>query len=81
MAEGHAVARNTPYAGGHILDRHGCPARGVHAIQVELDRTLYLDAALDRPGKGLAATATLVGRMLAALEDEAAAPAWPHAAE
>ncbi|WP_374944323.1 N-formylglutamate amidohydrolase [Sphingomonas sp.] len=71
-ASGHRVALNTPYAGGHILDTHGAPPRGVHAIQLELDRSLYLDPALDRPGAGLAATATLVARMLAALEDEAA---------
>jgi N-formylglutamate amidohydrolase len=67
----HAVGLNAPYAGGHILDRHGAPSRGVHAIQLELDRSLYLDAALDRPGKGLAQTAALLVRVLAALEDEA----------
>lgn len=72
LASGHAVALNAPYAGGHILDLHGAPSRGVHAIQLELDRMLYLDAALDRPGPGLAATAALVAAMLAALEDEAA---------
>ena len=82
IARGHAVSRNTPYAGAHILDRHGTPARGIHAIQVELDRTLYLDAALDRPGKGLAAAAALVERMLTALEDEAVGSAdWSLAAE
>ena len=82
IAAGHPVARNTPYAGGHILDRHGAPAGGVHAVQVELDRTLYLDAALDQPGPGLAATAAMVAQMLAALEDEAvAASSWRDAAE
>lgn len=34
---------NSPYAGGHIVERHGAPFRGVHAVQLELDRTLYLD--------------------------------------
>lgn len=80
-AAGHAIARNTPYAGGHVLERHGAPAGGVHAVQVELDRTLYLDAALDRPGAGLAATAAMVGRMLADLEDEALGGARREAAE
>jgi N-formylglutamate amidohydrolase len=81
MAAGHRVARNTPYAGGHILERHGRPGRGIHAVQVELDRSLYLDPALDRPGSGLAATASLVAAMLAALEDEVSACTFAQAAE
>ena len=68
---GIATGLNTPYAGGHILDRHADPAGGVHAVQVELDRALYLDARLDRPGKGFAQTVRLLRRMLAALADEA----------
>ena len=72
---------NTPYAGGHILARHGRPANGVHAIQLELDRSLYLDHALDRPGPGLARTARLVRGVVAALTDEALGYAAPAAAE
>lgn len=70
-ATGHAAALNTPYAGGHILDRHGAPSRDIHAIQLEIDRTLYLDAALDRPGTGLPATAALLRTIIDALADEA----------
>lgn len=56
------VAHNRPYAGGYVLDRHGEPHAGIHAIQVEVDRAAYLDAGLDEPGEGLDATAeTLVG--------------------
>lgn len=36
------AAANDPFAGGHILDRHGSPQNGVHAIQVEIDRSCYL---------------------------------------
>jgi N-formylglutamate amidohydrolase len=68
---GHAL--NTPYAGGYILERHARPAGGVHAIQVELDRALYLDARLDAPGPGMAATVRLVRAMIDALADEALA--------
>jgi len=64
------VALNAPYAGGHVLERHGDPANGIHALQLELDRTLYLDAAFDRPGPGLEATARLVTHVLEALENE-----------
>lgn len=38
------VSRNQPYAGGHIIRTHGVPARGIHAVQIEIDRGLYLDA-------------------------------------
>lgn len=75
------TALNTPYAGGHILNRHGQPAADVHAIQLELDRSLYLDRALDRPGAGLARTASVVRQMLTALADEALAGRLALAAE
>lgn len=68
---GLKVAVNSPYAGGHILDAHADPARGIHAIQLELDRSLYLDPGLDRPGAGFEATIALVAETIAALEDEA----------
>lgn len=42
-AQGFHVARNTPYAGGFTTQLHGRPARGVHALQIELNRGLYLD--------------------------------------
>ena len=80
-AAGLPVQLNTPYAGGHILDRHGRPAANVHALQVELDRSLYLDRTLDRPGPGLERTAAMLRRMLTALADEALAHATPLAAE
>lgn len=38
------VLRNQPYAGGHIVRTHGRPGHGVHAIQIEIDRSLYLTA-------------------------------------
>jgi N-formylglutamate amidohydrolase len=40
---GFAPAANDPFAGGHILDRHGSPNSGVHALQIEVDRRSYLD--------------------------------------
>ena len=40
---GFVVARNAPFAGGYITQRYGRPARRLHAIQIEIDRGLYLD--------------------------------------
>ncbi|NIJ19693.1 N-formylglutamate amidohydrolase [Sphingomonas naasensis] len=70
-AHGVATAINAPYSGGHILERHGEPRRGIHAIQLEFDRALYLDEALDGPGAGLPATANLLRAILDAVTDEA----------
>ena len=57
------------------------PEARVHALQLELDRSLYLDRALDAPGPGLARMATLVRRIVAALADEALGGGLAEAAE
>src|SRR3984885_13703922 len=41
--EGFSVARNTPYAGGHTTALYGKVAAGCHALQIEINRALYLD--------------------------------------
>jgi len=41
--EGFSVARNTPYAGGHTTVLYGRVAEGCHALQIEINRALYLD--------------------------------------
>jgi len=46
---GFSVARNAPYAGGYTTHLHGRPARGVHALQIEINRALYLDEETIRP--------------------------------
>ncbi len=80
-AFGRATAINAPYAGGHVLDRHGRPRRGIHAIQIEFDRALYLDPPLDAPGDGLAETSSMLRAMIDAVADEALAMGTPIAAE
>jgi N-formylglutamate amidohydrolase len=37
------VSRNKPYAGGFITEHYGNPAAGLHSIQLELNRALYMD--------------------------------------
>jgi len=80
-ARGFSTAINTPYAGGHILERHARPAANIHAVQLELDRTLYLDRKLHAPGAGFARVVDLVRAILAALTDEALALPLAQAAE
>ena len=40
---GLRVLRNKPYAGGFITQNHGAPHRGQHALQVEINRSLYMN--------------------------------------
>ncbi|MGZ5862696.1 MAG: N-formylglutamate amidohydrolase, partial [Methyloceanibacter sp.] len=42
-ALGYAVALNKPYAGGYITEHYGRPQLGRHALQVEINRALYMD--------------------------------------
>lgn len=42
-ASGFGVARNTPYAGGHTTVQYGRTSDGIHALQIEINRGLYLD--------------------------------------
>ena len=72
---GWRVVRNTPYAGGHITEAHGAVSAGVHAIQIEIDRALYLDtetldrgAGFDRVTSAMTGLARLLAAMAPALQ-------------
>ena len=47
--EGFRVSRNIPFAGAHILNSYGRPSRRQHALQIEIDRSIYMDETLVRP--------------------------------
>lgn len=78
---GLQTVRNAPYAGGYTLDRHARPACGQHAIQVEVDRTLYLAADRRSLAAGAAAMRQLVAAMVNAVVDELAEDPAAMAAE
>lgn len=81
-AAGRVVAHNRPYAGGYVLDRHGAPSRGVHAMQVEVCRSTYLDSHLREPGPGLASVVRVLSGLVRRLADELAQQRQlPQAAE
>jgi N-formylglutamate amidohydrolase len=82
------AAHNRPYAGGYVLERHASPEIGIHAMQIEIDRTAYLDTQLAEQGPGFGdVAAVLVGlvRRLAGVVAELAidkdGPSWRLAAE
>jgi N-formylglutamate amidohydrolase len=52
QALGYTVCRNKPYAGGFITEHYGRPARGLHALQIEVNRALYMDECNLEPHAG-----------------------------
>lgn len=61
------VARNVPYAGGFTTQLYGRPSRGVHALQIEINRALYLDEEAIVPGPRFEDVRTRIAEALAYL--------------
>jgi N-formylglutamate amidohydrolase len=66
-AMGYRVARNRPYAGAFITTNYGRPEMGVHALQIEINRALYMDERRMTRSPGLARLRTDLGRLIEAL--------------
>ncbi len=82
------AAHNRPYAGGYVLERHAAAEQGLIAIQLEIDRSAYLDSRLAEPGPGFAAMAHLLTGLVRRLAGEVASlgrsaspEIWTEAAE
>ena len=82
------AAHNRPYAGGYVLERHAAPQAGLHAMQLEIDRSAYLDSRLTEPGNGFASISCLLAGLVRRLAAEVAALGqidatsnWSEAAE
>lgn len=85
---GRPAAHNRPYAGGYVLDRHARPSAGIHAMQVEVDRSCYLDARMAEPGPGLDSVVDVLAGMIrrlagavVELSGNGSDHGWPLAAE
>jgi N-formylglutamate deformylase len=66
---GFSVAFNDPYKGGFITTHHGQPASGIHAIQIELSRDLYMDeTTFEIKDAGFARVQTALADLLASLQ-------------
>lgn len=64
-AAGFNVTRNTPFAGAYITQAYGRPSRAQHAVQVEIDRSLYMNEALIRPNDNYEAVQTALRQVVA----------------
>lgn len=62
---GLTVTRNRPYAGGFITEHYGAPGSGVHALQIEVNRALYMNEATLEPNAGFAALQQLISAAMA----------------
>lgn len=78
---GLKVAQNAPYPGNYLIGRHGRPEANMHALQIEVDRTLYLDSTLEHLGQGVTALQAMLVDLAANLADEWPTPAFAQAAE
>ena len=77
---GLTVARNTPFAGAYTAQHYGRPSRAQHAVQIEIDRALYMDEVTIAPNPDFEA----FRRLLMGIATEIVAigrPAMPLAAE
>lgn len=70
--QGCRAVQNRPYSGGYVLDRHGRPMDNVHALQIEVCRTTYLDRDLAEPIPAFSAMAGLLAGLVRDLGAEVA---------
>lgn len=68
-AAGLRVARNAPFAGAFVTQNHGRPARSRHVVQVEIDRSLYMNEQEVRKNNNFDAFKALIDRVVADVTD------------
>ncbi|WP_306151741.1 N-formylglutamate amidohydrolase [Roseovarius sp. MMSF_3281] len=81
QAAGLIVVRNTPFAGAYITQRYGRPSRGRHAVQIEIDRALYMNEQLIRPNGNFEGFKRLLEGVIAELVQIGSPKSTPLAAE
>jgi len=66
---GYRVRRNDPYAGGYVTRHYGAPREGVHALQIEIARRLYMDEARVQRAPGMHALQRDLSGLIAVLAE------------
>jgi N-formylglutamate deformylase len=66
---GFAAIRNKPYAGGFITEHYGRPSRGLHALQIEVNRAIYVDELTLEKRDDFAAVADAVADFMQQMAD------------
>lgn len=78
---GLRVSRNAPFAGAYVTQHYGRPSRRQHCIQVEIDRSLYMDEAAVRPHEGFADFCELLAGVVAEIAEIGRSASMTLAAE
>lgn len=65
VAAGLTVSRNAPFAGAYVTQTYGRPSRHQHAVQIEIDRSLYIDEAKIEPNANFEAFRTVLRAVIA----------------
>lgn len=65
--QGYATTRNKPYAGGYTTHHWGRPSQGIHALQIEINRELYMNELKIEPGPGLDEMTAKMDAVIAAI--------------
>lgn len=68
-AAGFKVARNMPFAGAYICQNYGRPSRRYHAVQVEVDRSIYMNEAVIKPNANFKAFKAVLDGVIAEIAD------------
>lgn len=66
---GFKVARNMPFAGAYICQQYGRPSRRYHALQIEIDRSIYMDEKTITPNSNYETFKAVLDRVVADIAD------------
>jgi len=67
---GHSVTRYKPFSGGFTTRHYGRPSDGVHAVQIEINRGLYMNEEMVARGPGMALLRDHISQVIGALADQ-----------
>ncbi|MDY6858325.1 MAG: N-formylglutamate amidohydrolase [Pseudomonadota bacterium] len=81
VSAGLKVGRNAPFAGAYITQHYGLPSRGQHAVQIEIDRSLYMNEQMIRPNGNFHGFRRLLTGVMAEIVDIGRGDELPMAAE
>lgn len=69
VSAGLKIARNLPFAGAYVTQHYGRPVVGQHVIQIEIDRSIYMDEGSIRPNENFEAFKTILDGIILQLAD------------
>ena len=81
LRAGLHVVRNAPFAGAYVAQHYGRPSRRQHAIQIEIDRSIYMNEQMIRPNANFRAVQRLLRQVAQDIAEIGRKREMPLAAE